>query len=142
MDRGQAAKNLTAMECIRFIIGYRAVRLSRTSERYRLSPDERWIVSSSFDGTLLWNLRTGTSIRCDDRPSNCVACSPTGRYFVTGGGWHDELTSPWCDAYVHLWNLNTTKELYRLKGHESKIFRPSRSPLMVAASHPAATLAN
>jgi WD40 repeat protein len=85
------------------------------------SPDKRWIVSGSFDETLLWDVESGLLVRRYTVGSNCVAVSPMGHYFVTGGGWRDEMLSPWHDCHVRIWDIDNNRELCRLEGHESKI---------------------
>ena len=81
-----------------------------------ISPDGRWLVTGSNDGTArLWDLTAPAAVpivlRGHEQPIGCVAISPDGRWLVTGSG-----NAP----TARLWNLtakNPAAAPIVLRGH-------------------------
>jgi WD40 repeat protein len=75
-----------------------------------LSPDGRYLVSSSDDATVrMWQLSTGRSLRTltgHTGQVHCVAVSPDGRWIASGGS----------DRTVRLWNLQNGRLVRTLGG--------------------------
>jgi len=85
-----------------------------------ISPDERWLVSTSFDYTaVLWSLRDFSKKQTligHEAAVNTAAFSPDGRYLVTAGDdrtlrvWHvDELLHSTGDPVPRVLNGHTAK---------------------------------
>jgi WD40 repeat protein len=86
------------------------------------SPDGRWIVSGSDDGTLkVWDADTGTVLRTltghtdlSNHPVqvNCCAFRPDGRQIVSGNGYFDGTLMVWdADSGAVVRHLSTASRL-------------------------------
>lgn len=87
------------------------------------SPDGRWLVSGSFDGTArVWDLGSrGEGIvvgRHDGAVVRSVAFLPDGARIVTGG----------FDHTARVWDVASRGELYRLEAHADQVFSVAASP--------------
>ncbi len=79
------------------------------------SPDDRFIVSASYDATVrLWNLETGRealTLRGHASLVNSVCFSPDGRMVASAGD----------DKIIKLWDTVSGQEMLSLKGHTDPV---------------------
>jgi WD40 repeat protein len=87
-----------------------------------LSPDDRFVLAGSEDGTLiLWEISTGRKIRVFERyPKriHSVATSPDGRFALTGNK----------DGTLVLWAISTGRRIRTFKGNTVRILSVAYSP--------------
>ena len=88
------------------------------------TPDGRWLISGSYDGTIrLWDLTTPTArpivLREQEGPVYTLAISEDGAWLASGGA----------DGIVRLWQLaNPATQLYMLAGHSGVVNSVAFSP--------------
>jgi WD40 repeat protein len=95
------------------------------------SPDGRWAVSGSWDGTVrTWDVPSGSPLRriaASRQQILAVACSPDGRRLAGGG----------VDNVIRLWDSQTGEEQRQLRGSSGFVsalaFSPDGKQLLSAA---------
>jgi len=95
---------------------------TRSVNSVKFSPDGRWVLSGSDDGTVkLWDVVTGKEVRTfaghTDRISS-VAFSPDGRQVLSGSN----------DETVKLWDMVTGREVRTFTGHTDPVCSVAFSP--------------
>jgi WD40 repeat protein len=80
-----------------------------------ITPDGRWVVSASADGTLrVWNLESGRTVRRLEGHTgwvNAVAVTPDGRRAISASG----------DETLRVWDLDTGQTIRRLQDHWGRV---------------------
>ncbi len=95
-----------------------------TSESF--SQDGRLVVLGNDDLTAqLFDVQSGQMVHEFDGNANCVALSPDGRYLATGGS---SYYFPTGDSLVHIWDVQSGKEIRTLSGHTQGITGVAFSP--------------
>ena len=81
-----------------------------------ISSNNRWIVSGSFNKTILiWDIETGEELKIlkgHDAEVESIAISPNNRRIISGS----------YDKTIRIWDIETNEKLRTLKGHERDIY--------------------
>jgi hypothetical protein len=117
-----AAAEQSLREALAYI-GGRTLAVSSWTHAVGISPDSRWLVTGSEDGTVrLWDLTAKELaanpivLRGHNEQVNAVAISPDNRWVVTGSG----------DNTARLWDLSAKDPAANpvvLRGHEGPVGR-------------------
>lgn len=87
-----------------------------------VSPDSRWVVSASDDGTIrCWEIRSGDSrisIQIDKHYVQTIAVFPDSQHIISGSD----------DRTLKLWDLNTGAEIGTFVGHGAQVRDVAVSP--------------
>jgi WD40 repeat protein len=100
---------------------------SKDIRRVAVSPDGKYLLSGSFDGTMrLWELETGREARRFDGPGHfveSVAFTPDGKQAVCSYGPRNadaiHAEDPSCS--LRLWDVATGRELRLFQGHTGPV---------------------
>jgi len=107
---------------IRALQGHSNQELQIRIQSLSISPDERFVLAGSDDGTLiLWEISTGRKIReFEKRPKriHSVVISPLGRFALSGNE----------DGTMSLWDISTGRVIRTFRGSSVKILSVAYSP--------------